>query len=396
MLDPIPAQPSDVTPEWLTAALRESGMLSLSRVIGMQAQALGVGEGFVGSLARMRLELDRPEPGAPASVIAKFPIEDETSKGIGEAFGAYEREIRFYRELAAQVPIRTPRFYYGAFDRNPLEGRELDAVRWMDRVPLWLVRVLLPIGMALGPRSTRRYALLLEDLAPAPVGDQVAGCTLEQAESALRAIARVHAAYWERVEGPELWFVPRLFWLRKWIHAYYRTAGKSFCAEYAERFPKLVSIARWLSKNGVAVIDELQALPDTLLHGDYRLDNLCFTAEAGSGGYEVTAFDWQAVCRGPGVIDASYFLTSNLRVDLIERHERELVEVYWSELAARGVSGYALERCQADYDLASLHVFYRYVIAVLLISKQNERGRVLADISLERLDRALKPLGPDK
>jgi hypothetical protein len=390
LLEQIPAQPSDVTPEWLTAALRETGVLSLGRVVGMHAQALGVGEGFVGSLARVRLELDPPEGGAPASVIAKFPIDDDTNKGIGEAFGAYEREIRFYRDLAPRLPIRTPRYYYGAYDRNPFEGREAEVVRVLDRVPGWLVRLLIPLAMLVGSRSKRRYALLLEDLAPAPVGDQIAGCTLEQAAAALRAIARVHAAYWQRVDDPELWFLPELFWLRKWIHAYYRKAWKSFYRNYSERFPKLADTARWLTRNGIGVIERLHALPATLLHGDYRLDNLCLTAQAG-GGYEVTAFDWQAVCRGPGVMDASYFLTCNLQVDLLARHERELLGVYWEELADSGVQDYTLERCRTDYDLATLHVFYRYVIAVHLISQRHERGQALSAIALERLAGALRP-----
>jgi hypothetical protein len=391
LLEQIPAQPSDVTPEWLTAALREGGLLSLASVIGMKSQPLGVGEGFVGSLARVQLELDQPERGAPASVIAKFPIDDETNKGIGESFGAYEREIRFYRELAPRLPIRTPRCYYGAFDPNPFEGRELEIVRWMDAVPRWLAALLIRIGMWLGNQSQRRYALLLEDLAPAPVGDQVAGCSLEQAASALRAIARVHALYWERADVPELWFAPQIFWLRRWIHAYYRMAWKSFSRVYAERFPKLATTSRWLKRNGIGLVEQLQQLPVTLLHGDYRLDNLCLSAQPG-GGFEVTAFDWQAVCRGPGVVDVSYFLTGNLDAELLARHEREFLAVYCDALAASGVEGYTPERCQVDYDLATLHVFYRYVIAVHIISLQNERGRALADISLERLDRALKPL----
>ena len=391
MLEQIPAQPGDVTPEWHTAALRESGILSLARVVGMDSQALGAGEGFVGSLARVRLELDPAESGAPATLIAKFPIDDDTNKGIGEAFGAYEREIRFYRDLAPQLPIRTPRFYYGAFDRNPFEGREIDIVRWADRVPIWLARLLIRIGTAIGNRSTRRYALLLEDLAPAPVGDQVAGCTLEQAESALRAIARVHAAYWQRVDAPEFWFVPQLFWLRKWIHAYYGLAWKPFCKQYAERYPRLVERARWLKRHGVGIIQQLEGMPPTLLHGDYRLDNLCLSAQPG-GGFEVTAFDWQAVCRGPGVTDAAYFLTCNLAVELLARHERDLVAVYCEALATNGVDGYTPERCQSDYDLAKLNVFYRYVIAVHLISRQHERGQALADISLARIDCALESL----
>jgi hypothetical protein len=387
-LEQIPARPSDVTPEWLTAALREGGILSGASVVRLDAQALGAGEGFVGSLARMRLEMDRPERGAPASLIAKFPIDDEQNKGLGEVTGAYEREIRFYRDLAGRLPIRTPRFYYGAFDRNPFEGREEELVRRMDRVPRWLVRMIAPIGMSFGLSSTRRYALLLEDLAPLPVGDQLAGCSVEQAHAVLCAIARVHAAYWERVDVPELAFLPRMLWLRHWMHAYYRRAWKSFCATYAERYPKLATSARWLLKNGVPLIEQLQNLPPTLLHGDYRLDNLCLEPRA-AGGFEITAFDWQAVCRGPAVIDASYFLTSNLSADLLARHERELLVAYWEELAAHGVQGYTLERCDADYELSKIHVFYRYVIATSLISMRHERGKALSDASLERIERVL-------
>ena len=41
-----------------------------------------------------------PEPGAPASLIAKFPGASEGGREIGNMFDFYHREIRFYEEIA--------------------------------------------------------------------------------------------------------------------------------------------------------------------------------------------------------------------------------------------------------------------------------------------------------
>ena len=74
-----------------------------------------------------------------------------------------------------------------------------------------------------------------------------------------------------------------------------------------------------------------------LVHGDYRLDNLLFTAGRGC-----TVVDWQTVSWGPAMLDASYFLGSGLSVEDRRAHERELVETYHGELLRLGATG--LER----------------------------------------------------
>ena len=54
----IPNSLAEVTPEWLTAVLHGRGVLKHTTVTGFRSQRLGEGEGFVGSLARLCLELD--------------------------------------------------------------------------------------------------------------------------------------------------------------------------------------------------------------------------------------------------------------------------------------------------------------------------------------------------
>src|SRR2546428_8423748 len=69
----LPAGPQDIAADWLTAALRENGVISGVTVTAFDYEAIGVGVGILGQLARFNLTYDAPEAGAPSSVIGKFP-----------------------------------------------------------------------------------------------------------------------------------------------------------------------------------------------------------------------------------------------------------------------------------------------------------------------------------
>lgn len=75
---PIPATPDVIDPEWLTAVLREAGALSRAKVMVLSAQPIAVGSGFVGQTARLHLEYDRKDSGAPATLFAKLSSADPT------------------------------------------------------------------------------------------------------------------------------------------------------------------------------------------------------------------------------------------------------------------------------------------------------------------------------
>ena len=93
----------------------------------------------------------------PASVVLKTASADEGSRATGVGLGIYEREVRFYRELAPRIG-------------GPLADCHFAAIT--------------------GDGS---FTIVLEDLAPATQGDQIAGCTIEQARLAMRSLARLHA-----------------------------------------------------------------------------------------------------------------------------------------------------------------------------------------------------------
>ncbi len=345
---------------------------------------MGQGEGFVGQIARLRLQLDGTDPNTPASLIAKFPIALAQNRALGELTNAYEREIRFYEELADQVEIRTPRCYYSALDPGPFAGREEAVQRFFERLPAWLVRWLTPLFLWLARHSRRRYVLFLEDLAPARPGDQVAGCTPERAEQALAALAAAHAGLWADTRLDALVWVPKVNALAGYLQAQYLRARRGFFETYGARMPPVVTrIADWLDTRGVDLLDHLAAPPLTLLHGDYRLDNL-FLGDSPDGS-SVTALDWQAVTRGRAALDVAYFVTGNLDAGVAAGCEQDLLERYHRVLVERGVRGYGLEALRCDYELAKLAILHRWIMGVHMIDLSGERGTRLLDLTLARL-----------
>src|SRR3970040_2323114 len=110
----IPANTSEITADWLTAALGSRGHLGGAKVVRFECEVIGEGVGFVGELSRISLEYDREAPSPPASLIAKLPTSFELSRQIAVQFQFYARENRFYEEIAPLLSLRVPKAYYSA------------------------------------------------------------------------------------------------------------------------------------------------------------------------------------------------------------------------------------------------------------------------------------------
>jgi hypothetical protein len=108
----VPADADEITREWLTAALHGAGAQDQARVTSIQSAPIGQ-FGFTGQIRRLHISYDKPEPGAPRSLVAKFSATQPEARAAVHSMGFYEREIGFYRELAADCPVRTPRCYFG-------------------------------------------------------------------------------------------------------------------------------------------------------------------------------------------------------------------------------------------------------------------------------------------
>jgi Ecdysteroid kinase-like family len=175
----MPAPPSvprtldKITPDWLTMILRRHGCISKSIVNAIAVQGIGAEVGFLDVLARLRLTYDHAERGAPASVVVKLPMSDGIYRQIGNFYHGYEREIRFYEEVAPHAPIRLPRCYC----------REMD-------------------------READSYLLILEDLESLTAGDQVKGLTPAQAQAWVKTIGRFHASWWDTPQLGTLRWLP--------------------------------------------------------------------------------------------------------------------------------------------------------------------------------------------
>ncbi len=108
----------EITPQWITHALREGGYLKDASVKSIEKKIIGDAKGFLSSVVQVKIEYDTIEKDAPVSVVVKIEPEEGGFKDFGDEMNAFQREIRFYREIADTVPIRLPKLYY-AVDQPP-------------------------------------------------------------------------------------------------------------------------------------------------------------------------------------------------------------------------------------------------------------------------------------
>jgi len=309
--------PEEITAEWLAAVLGE-GELEL-----LATERIGTGQMSQSHRVSFR------GTGGEGSVVVKLASDDATSRATGVGMGAYYREVAFYENLAARIG-------------GPLAACHLAVY---DAAEGW-------------------FTLVLEDKRAAVVGDQIAGASIAQARSAVRALARLHAPvlgdlalgtadYLNQPNPLDQALLGRL------IGPFLERYGDRVAPEHAElcrRF--VVSIDAWAAD---------RRPPLGLIHGDYRLDNLLFEGE------DCTAVDWQTVAWGPALVDASYFIGGCLSVTDRRAHERELLGLYHSQLIEQGVKGLGFEQCWEEYRRACFQGLLMAIAASMVVVR-TERG----------------------
>src|SRR5207248_390115 len=112
---PIADTVADLTPSWLTAALRAGGTIAeRDAVTSVEAEPIGTGQ--VGLVALARVRYDDTDTDAPSTLVVKLPSPDAGSRGMAAAMGLYEAEVRFYEEIAPRLGPAIPRMHWGAVD----------------------------------------------------------------------------------------------------------------------------------------------------------------------------------------------------------------------------------------------------------------------------------------
>lgn len=326
--------PDAVTPRWLEAVLAGGGVQARVRDFAMTR----IGTGQIGQSLRFDLQYADAPDDAPASLVGKFPAPEPESRNAGVALGNYAREVNFYRRLAGTALISLPKCYAAEFDP-----------------------------------ATDDFILMMEDLSPAEQGDQLRGCTLDQARLAVLEAANLHASHWD---DPAIDALPWVSGAKAAPPAASAAPGAlaalwdGFCARYGDR---VEADMRRVGAALVAGFDQYESGydgPKSLVHIDYRPDNMMFASPR--GGRALTVLDWQSVSYGCGVTDVAYFLAGALPRDVRRAAERELLAEYHDRLAQLGVR-YDLDRLWDDYRSRAFALFLVAFYAAMLVT-QTPRG----------------------
>ena len=322
----IPTGIDEITPEWLTEVLRSRGNARRAAVASCVSEPIGEGKGFMGQVARLTLEYDGSGEDSPRTMIAKLPSKAPEIKALTALLGGYPREVRFYQEVAPWVGIETPRCHYGSVD--PVRGHTV---------------------------------LLIQDMAPASAGDSVAGCSMDEARLSVRSLAGLHARWWDGGCLERMDWMPLKTDDSQAYQETYAQAWSMLVRKAGGCVPRsLADIAGRLEPHIPWIRERLSRHPRTIVHGDYRLDNLLFGARGGRP--TVATVDWEFCTRGAGVYDLATFIVEAFPPEARRREETALLRLYHSALVEKGVRGYSYEQCLLDYGFSMLDLLVFWVV----------------------------------
>tara|TARA_R110000824_G_scaffold398064_1_gene601676 strand:- start:259 stop:1299 length:1041 start_codon:yes stop_codon:yes gene_type:complete len=287
-----------------------------------------------------RFTCDWSEGDHPATFIAKCPSGDPASRGAAAIFHLYDMEVGWYRDVADGCTALCPASYHADIANNEQE-----------------------------------FVLLLEDMAPASQGDQLAGASLLQVGTTLNEAAALHGF---QPDGG--------FDNYRWLHHgegnsdFLKTTLPNGYPVFRERFSALLSSD--ILDLGQELIDRIDAyvahepLELAITHGDMRLDNILFDND----GRIAALVDWQTCSLGNPANDVAYLIGTSFADPADRReHEEQLVrdylnrrtdapdfDAFWTEYRRHAFSGFIMA------INASLHV------------QQTERGDKMFAAMAER------------
>ena len=272
---------------------------------------------------RLRLDYEGSAPDAPASLILKMGHLDSA----GRPSNANRNEIAFYRDIAPDFPGR-------------LVPRCFEAVEAADTGP---------------------WHLLLEDLTDSHfvATEWPLPPTSAQCEIMVRALAGIHAAWWDHPRlgvsigswrNPEGWD-PLLKGLADQFARFTDRHGEMMPPGRRDLYWRLLDraphlLARYHSRRNL-----------TIIHGDAHPWN--FFLPRSAAGENVRLLDWESWSLDTATDDLAYMMAMLWYPDRRRRMERALLDIYHVALLASGVSGYDRQALHDDYRLSTLWLITR-------------------------------------
>lgn len=184
--------------------------------------------------------------------------------------------------------------------------------------------------------TEREFLIVLEDLDAAGFSRRLEQARYDNIRACIQWLAEFHAFFLGH--APEHLWPTGTYW------------------HLDTRPEELESLADEALKSGAHAIDQaLKEVPyQTLVHGDAKLANFCFTEDCA----EVAAVDFQYVGAGCGMKDLAYFVGSCFEERDCARYEQRILDDYFSFLAQ------ALERMGSGYAPVLVEQAWRPMFAV--------------------------------
>lgn len=311
-MHPLPAHPNDLTPAWLSDALR-------TEVTGVEV----LHHSFATN-QRARIALTYATPGqGPASLFVKLAPLDEAHRAMVGATGMGLREVQFYVDVAATSGLPVPGCSFAAADDD-------------------------------------RFVLLLEDLAArgCAFSDGDWGVGADAAAVALEDLARFHGRFHRETERDAV---------APWLRAVGRRPGSAGTAglmrtvldQNADALPPAyIAIGELYVEHHERCNELWHGGPQTLIHGDLHIGNVYL--DTGRVGF----IDW-GLCRASTPLrDVSYFLTMSVAIEDRRAHGETLLRDYLDALRVAGgpqipfADAWAQHRVQAAYTVIATFLAY--------------------------------------
>jgi hypothetical protein len=318
-----PSAPAAIDAAYLTGALRRAGVLgsgSVREVVVESSQNT-----VLSHIARLELSYDGDAAAAPRALILKTCHPDR----VETFWFAGEREVAFYTQVGSRMPTG---IVAGCF-------------------------------AAVCDPSAKTWHLLLEDLA---LTHKIATAwplppTESQCESIVRALARVHAAWWDDPRlGKDVGTRASVAERADFLQRFEQTLA-TFCDQMGDRLPaeRRALFERLLGQGAslFAYRDRPQNI--TIAHGDAHVWNVLLPRDGVADG--ARWFDWDAWSIEPAAQDLAYMMAMHWYPDRRQRLEQTLLDRYHAELVARGVGGYSRAALADDYRRSVLLLMVRPV-----------------------------------
>jgi hypothetical protein len=344
--------PAQVTPEWLTGVLRQSGILKRGRAINVRNRLTKTL--FLSIVSRLEVSYSKNvASSAPSRLFLKISRPDLSPAVSSELDN---KEVEFYRTVAGEM-------------NNPHLIRCYDA--------------------AYSPEN-RNSHLLLDDLSETHFQTESPRPPPElYCEMAMECMGRLHAYWWEHPRlGKE---IGKLFdeselnafvcEAEKNINSFVDFLGDRLSVERRKIYDRLLSSKYkiWRRLTDAAGL--------TLAHGDAHWWNLLYPREAHTD--RVRLFDWQLWHVDVGARDLAFMVALG---GYAERHgaamEQRLIRRYYASLRAHGVKNYTWEDCWNDYRWSAIRN-----LNVPVVQWSQGRGVELWAGNLERAMLAYEDLG---